>query len=56
MILRHPDHIHTPIRPDAVRVRLDEGPPPETDACWLAFWRGAVAPVLAASGTAEEAS
>lgn len=42
IVLRHPDHIHAPIRPEAVRRLAYEGPPPLTIEEWrsaLKRWR-----------------
>ena len=38
IVLRHPDHIHAPIRPEAVRQIAYEGPPPRTADEWKAAW------------------
>ena len=38
IVLRHPDHIHAPIRPERVRKIAYEGPPPRTADEWTAAW------------------
>jgi hypothetical protein len=48
VVLRHPDHIHAPIRPENVRRIAYEGPPPRTADEWKAAW-DRWAPVLNAS-------
>jgi hypothetical protein len=46
VVLRHPDHIHAPIRPGAVRERNYEGPSPSSDSEWRELWATAIAPAL----------
>ncbi len=45
-IIRHPDHIHAPIRPNPVPDQLFEGAPPETLPEWRGLWNSIVEPKL----------
>lgn len=44
-VLRHPDHIHAPIRSTSHDGRQWEGPPPKTEADWQALWRQTISPM-----------
>jgi len=46
VVLRHPDHIHAPIRPLMMQSRCYEGPPPGSAPEWKGFCEQTLAPVL----------
>jgi hypothetical protein len=52
IVLRHPHHIHAPIRPTCPNGRLYEGPSPETNAGWQDLWRHTIAPRLSGEHSA----
>ena len=56
IVLRHPHHIHAPIRPTSADGRLYEVPSPETSGGWQDLWQRTIAPKLASERGAAPGS